>query len=151
MKRNQRLTRKELEDLGVLELLNDGKRWGILRLWWKCGARGPSRTEDKKIKKEIWEKKSKSPHVYASDKYYPIIVFSKGPKEGGLCVAMSRLVYAWVYGEVPEGYVVDHINNDPFDNRPENLQLLTDKENNIKRFSDNGKKCFNQYHNNVKK
>ena len=150
MERNQRLTRKELEDLGVLELLNDGKRCGILRLWWKCGARGPSRTEDKKIKKEIWEKYVPSKHVYSATKTYPVIAFSKGPKEGGMCIVVSRLVYAWVYGEVPEGYVVDHINNDPFDNRPENLQLLTDKENNIKRFSDNGKKCFNQYHNTKK-
>lgn len=150
MERNQRLTRKELEDLGVLDLLFDGKRWGVTRLWWKCGARGPSRTEDKKIKKEIWEKYVPSKHKYSSDKTYPVITFSKGPKEGNLCVVVSRLVYAWYNGEVPEGYVVDHINNDPFDNRLENLQLLTDRENNIKRFSDNGKKCFNQYHNTKK-
>lgn len=48
-------------------------------------------------------------------------------------IPVQRIVYAWFYGEVPENYDVDHINNDSLDNRLENLQLLTRKENLKKR------------------
>lgn len=45
---------------------------------------------------------------------------------------LHRVMWAWHYGEVPEGYVVDHINNKHSrieDYRLDNLQLLTPKEN----------------------
>ena len=47
-------------------------------------------------------------------------------------IPLHRAIYAWFKGEVPEGMVVDHINNKHethYDNRPENLQLLTPSEN----------------------
>lgn len=40
-----------------------------------------------------------------------------------------RLVWAWHYGEVPRYRVIDHINNIRTDNRIENLQPLTFKQN----------------------
>lgn len=45
---------------------------------------------------------------------------------------LHRVMWAWHYGEVPEGYVVDHINNRHSrieDYHLDNLQLLTPKEN----------------------
>lgn len=45
---------------------------------------------------------------------------------------LHRVMWAWFYGEVPEGYVVDHINNQHSrieDYHLDNLQLLTPKEN----------------------
>lgn len=45
---------------------------------------------------------------------------------------LHRVMWAWHYGEVPEGYVVDHINNKHSrieDYHLDNLQLLTPKEN----------------------
>lgn len=45
---------------------------------------------------------------------------------------LHRVIWAWHYGEVPEGYVVDHINNKHSrieDYHLDNLQLLTPKEN----------------------
>ena len=42
---------------------------------------------------------------------------------------------AWYYNEIPEGLVIDHLNNkhDPlYDNRLENLQLTTQREHSIK-------------------
>ena len=43
-----------------------------------------------------------------------------------------RMIYVWHNGKIPEGYVVDHINNIRNDNRIENLQLLKRKQNNRK-------------------
>ena len=53
----------------------------------------------------------------------------------GGSITLSRAVYAWFYGEATEGLVVDHIDNKHtthYDNRLENLQLITQKENSIK-------------------
>lgn len=49
-----------------------------------------------------------------------------------LCVGLHRAMWAWFHGEVPEGYVVDHINNkhtELEDYNLDNLQLLTPAEN----------------------
>lgn len=45
---------------------------------------------------------------------------------------IHRVVYETFVGIIPEGFVVDHINNIKDDNRLENLQLLTPKDNTIK-------------------
>ena len=50
-------------------------------------------------------------------------------------MTLSRAVWAWFYGEATEGLVVDHIDNKHtthYDNRLENLQLITQKENSTK-------------------
>lgn len=47
-------------------------------------------------------------------------------------IGLHRAIWAWIYGEVPEGMVVDHINNKHSqieDYHLDNLQLLTPKEN----------------------
>ena len=48
---------------------------------------------------------------------------------------IHRLVYSTFTGDYDyDGYVIDHINNDPSDNRLCNLQKVTHSENNFKRF-----------------
>ena len=51
----------------------------------------------------------------------------------------SRVVWTWFNGEIPEGMIVDHINQDPSDDRLENLRLVTKSGNsrNTKRPIDN--------------
>lgn len=47
-------------------------------------------------------------------------------------ITLHRAVYAWYKGEVPEGFIVDHIDNkhySHYDSRISNLQLLTPAEN----------------------
>ena len=47
-------------------------------------------------------------------------------------VGLHRLIWAWKYGEVPEGYVIDHINNkhsELEDYRLDNLQCITQAQN----------------------
>ena len=56
-------------------------------------------------------------------------------------IRMHRLVWMMGNGMIPEGMVVDHINNDKKDNRLENLQLLTPKENSRKAYEDGLYRC----------
>lgn len=48
---------------------------------------------------------------------------------GQLHLGVHRIVYSWYHRIIPDGMVVDHVNNNKFDNRLENLQLLTPGEN----------------------
>ena len=45
---------------------------------------------------------------------------------------LHRLIWEWHNGPIPAGMEVDHINDDRGDNRIENLQLLTPRQNTIK-------------------
>ena len=42
---------------------------------------------------------------------------------------LNRLIYSNVYGEIPKGYEVDHIDRNRKNNMPENLRLVTKLEN----------------------
>ena len=45
---------------------------------------------------------------------------------------VHRIVWIAAHGIIPDGYVIDHINNNKQDNRIENLQMLTPEENSHK-------------------
>ena len=42
---------------------------------------------------------------------------------------LHRVIWKKAYGEIPEGMQIDHINEDKLDNRIENLQLVSPKQN----------------------
>ena len=56
--------------------------------------------------------------------------------------SISRFVYECFYGEIPNDKQVDHIDNNKYNNRLDNLQLLSCKEN-IKKAHNKSVKSFN--------
>ena len=63
---------------------------------------------------------------------YYIICLSVNGKS--FTTSFARLVYVWYHGDIPEGWWdVDHIDNDTLNNSPDNLRLLSHKENLQKR------------------
>ena len=55
-------------------------------------------------------------------------------------VQVHRFVYECYHGIIPDGLVIDHINDDRIDNRLCNLQLLTPQETSIKAAKNRGKR-----------
>ncbi len=43
---------------------------------------------------------------------------------------VHRLIWVWLHSDVPDGFIVDHGDNDRTNNRAKNLRLLSTKENN---------------------
>ena len=131
----KKLTKQELLDAGFtsVEYIND--QWRVFRRWRKNNSK-------EKFDTEISVTLARGKHKYRPDKYYHKITYSFNRKI--INIPLSRLIYVWFIGDIPDGYVVDHINNDSFDNRPENLQLLTVGDNLKKRFEDNEEAWVNQ-------
>ncbi len=121
--RKYELTKKDLVDNGyfvegdkVFKQCNS-RRWGH-------GV--------KEIKQQIITGK----HKYGIDKGYVYVSLRierliNGKKQKP--IGLHNIIYAWYKGEVPLGYDVDHIDNNPFNNNIDNLQLLTHEENLQKR------------------
>lgn len=64
-------------------------------------------------------------------KYYPATNYTVNGKSRIISLAVLIWV-GYLRREIPAGYVVDHIDNDSFNNDPSNLQLLTIRENLLK-------------------
>ena len=115
---------------------NDYAEWWIDRYWYVGGGR---KKEHKRVKVTCAVCK----HKYGATQYYPKVTFSADGKS--YSISLSRFLYAWFYGEVEEGMVVDHIDNNTFNNSLNNLQVLTYEENLAKRFTDDPSNAHNQY------
>ena len=142
-----KLTREMLEDMGFTSVVwdDESKEYWINRYWYASG-RADTKLPRKKVHKRIKTIILKAKRKYVQDNFYPGISFSYDGHN--MCLSLSKFLYAWFKGEVPEGYVVDHIDNNHFNNTLDNLQLLTVADNNKKRFVDHeGHTCFNQFYN----
>ena len=129
---NRQLTKQMLKDLGIFEICWDY----TVDEWWIQSYT--------KVKDQEYLKHSHIPitiavkrHPRGKDKYYKIVVIYHEGKY--YTYQLGRLIYAWFFGEVPEGMSVDHIDNDPMNNRLENLQLLTPAQNLRKKAEDRKK------------
>ena len=132
----KKLTKQELLDAGFTSVEYIDNQWRVFRRWRKNSSK-------EKFDTEIKVTLACGKHKYRPDKYYHKITYSFNRK--AINIPLSRFIYVWFKGDIPDGYVVDHINNDSFDNRPENLQLLTVGDNLKKRFEDNEEAWVNQW------
>lgn len=65
-----------------------------------------------------------------SGKPHSIIVSVWSHGVGAKTYGVHRIVWEMFNGPIPDGYMVDHVNGDPFDNRIANLRLATRAQNN---------------------
>lgn len=102
------------------EELNIYSKWGYLAFsLYELDENG------NRIKVPITRKRKYRGSVKETDSY----IYKGGS------ITLHRAVYAWFHGEITEGLVVDHVDNKHtthYDNRLENLQLITQKENSTK-------------------
>lgn len=133
------LTKKMLQDYGIVDVTYDESKgeWNVLRYWYK-----PGRSLQKTTKK-VSISFATCKHKYSADRQYLKVTFSKDGKS--ISIPLARLIYVWFKGDVKEGEVIDHIDNNPFNNNPDNLQRLNFKDNSAKRFIDNPNSAKNQY------
>ena len=145
---NKQLTRAMLEEMGIykIEWDLDNNQWWIDRYWFKNKSKTIKEHKRIKISEAVCH------HKYTQDKKYPIVVFNY---EGRVhTYPLARFIYAWFKGEVKDGEVIDHKDNNPFnnfinpydDNDPRNnLEAVLPEVNLKKRFIDNPKAFRNQY------
>lgn len=128
-----RLTRQDLEDMGIVDVRWDNNDWLITRYWYRHG------NDINKTLTTLRPAMMVKKHKYGKTKYYYKVQFNY--KGRGVGISLGRFLCAWFYNEVPEGYVVDHKDDDTHNNTLDNLQVITLEANLEKRWSkeDNGK------------
>lgn len=136
------LTRVQLEEMGICNIYwdEDNQEWWIDR-YWKKKAKSKEKTHQHlKITSSVCK------HKYSPDVTYPIVGFSY--LSASHVYPLARVIWAWFKGKVNAGMVIDHIDNNKFNCRLDNLQEVTPEINIRKRYIDNpGVKYFNQYTN----
>ena len=136
----EKLTREMLEEWGIthIDWCEREQQWWVNRYWYRYGNSKEKSNFRLKITKAIGK------HKYTDDIEYYVVAFSLNGKSK--TIPLARLIYAWFNEKgVPEGYDVDHKNNDKKDNTLENLQLLSREQNIAKRYIDNPNGHRNQY------
>ena len=119
----RKLTKKELQNLGILDVLPDGT---IIKY-------------DNTVY-PLYNVIAK--HKYGLDKKYPFIsVWDKRTKKQSVLL-VHNVVWIWYNGQVPDKMDISHKDDNPFNNSIDNLEIISRKENLAKR-----KICGNQHYN----
>ena len=108
------LSKKMLEDLGVQIFQTSDNDYAVFH-------------KGRKVKIGITTTK----HKYGKDMYYHTLHFRLNKKVN--TYHLCRILYAYFIGTVPAGYDVDHIDNNSLNDSLSNLQILTRRENLLKR------------------
>ena len=101
---------KEIEGYNVYFIDTDGNVWTTKKFKGKVGLT------------KLTLSKKKTGYLYAN------IYWGNANNERS-SLRVNRIVYQTFISCIPEGFVIDHINNIKNDNRLENLQMLSVKEN----------------------
>lgn len=121
MRKKLYITRQLLRELGIKKVEFD-----------ECGPEYLVRST-KVGEKEIHRHPITTKHKYGKDLTYMYFTFNINGKLKHIPVAdIAYLMYHPECNGIPRGYEVDHIDNNPLNNLPDNLQLLTHADN-IKR------------------
>lgn len=107
------LTRDYLEYLGITEVSRDGLK--IMK-------------GDKELVQR-YDGRYKSVILYDPAIRQATPVELRKNTSGQIHFGVHRIVYCWYNRIIPNGIVIDHINSNKLDNRIDNLQMLTPKEN----------------------
>ena len=142
----EKLTKQMLKDWGFTRVTylpdfnihhEDPKEdWYVERIWRKNSSKAFT-------PKRINITDAVCKHKYTEDKKYWKLTFMCNQK--AKTITFARFIYVWFVGDLEEGEVVDHIDNNSFNNHPSNLQKLSVGENLAKRFIDNPGFARNQY------
>ena len=82
--------------------------------------------------KEIKQQTITNKNKYGGGKSYifvPLKIKRLNRENRQLTICLHTVIYAWNKGEVPLGYDIDHVDNNPFNNNINNLELVTHAEN----------------------
>jgi len=126
---NKRLTREDLANYKIRIVTDDEGNYHVMRTTYFYGKV----QEIELTPHKIWKTRK---NVRA--KAYWNICFRYERRMYN--IPLSRIIYAYFCGEVPEGYHVDHKDNNPNNNSIWNLQILTPSDNNRKKKLDAFKK-----------
>ena len=134
------LTKQQLIDWGITKVELENGVWNVYRNWYTAGKRT---AKSKKVESLVKITLAEAKHKYTNTITYEKVSFSVGNKS--ISLPLSRLIYCWHIADIEDGYVIDHLNANRFDNRLDNLQKITIKENLAKRYIDNPANHVNQY------
>ena len=124
------LTKQMLNDWKIkVELSNEAKTG--YKFYHYGQIPGTARFDWKEITPTLnWVYHPKSKN---SKQYYIVSWSDYANTKRGITIPLHRLVYVWFIADAPKGYDISHKNDDSFDNRLDNLECITHRENLAKR------------------
>ena len=106
---------------GLYQASNLGNIKSLQRTYWTPAYGGYYKTDPEKLLK---------PSLVGTYVKYKYVVFANNKRRKKFLV--HRLIYEAFNGKIPEGYTIDHIDQNSLNNNIENLQCITKQENNAK-------------------
>ena len=103
---------------GLYQASNLGNIKSLQRTYWTSAHGGHYKTDPERLLK---------PSLVGTFTKYKYVVFANNNYRKKFLV--HRLIYEAFNGKIPEGYTIDHIDQNPLNNNIDNLQCITKQEN----------------------
>ena len=118
---------------GLYQASNLGNIKSLQRTYWTPAHGGHYKTDPERLLK---------PSLVGTFTKYKYVVFANNNYRKKFLV--HRLVYEAFNGKIPEGYTIDHIDQNPQNNNIDNLQCIT-KQENIKKSNNHSSRPAKSY------